>query len=380
MERKIKTGLSFFIFLVLLLPLAQQCAPFFESEMLHGAGAAPDAKFGFSEWMNGSYQRSKENFVNDNNGLRSDLVRMNNEIDFALFRKLHGGVVVLGKEHCLYQYPYIDSYYGIDYVGHDTIVEKCRKLRALQDTLARLGKSLILAHAPCKAYYWPEYFPEDSRRPYRGSANFDVYLHVADSMGINQVDFNTWFVAMKGKSKELMYSKQGIHWSIYGAILAGDSLVRYVEKLRHIRMVHFQLNNVVHTSKARYTDDDIAKILNLAVPVTREVFAYPDVNYIPDPYARKPRMIFIGDSFLWSWMSIGTMENVTSYWEYWNYFSTVFNYEYPASGVSYDIKDWNWRAALDSTDCVVIMYTAQNLKQLGSGFIEQAYDRYYPKK
>ena len=265
-------------------------------------------------------------------------------------------------------------------MGYDTIAEKIRKLKALQDTFAGVGKSLILIHSPDKAYYFPEYIPDDMKSPARGITNFERYVHAADSAGINQIDFNSWFVSMKGRSKDLLYSKQGIHWTMYGSILAGDSIVKYIERLRNIGMPHPLFTHIYYSRHARETDNDIALLLNLVFPVAFEKFTYPEYHYPPDSSKTRPKIIMVGDSFGWSFMSNGMFQNTSNGWEFWYYFRDVFNHNYPEHCSYGSMKDWDWRRSMNDADCIVIMYTAHNLTELGDRFIEQAYDYYYPAK
>jgi hypothetical protein len=44
------------------------------------------------------------------------------------------------------------------------------------------------------------------------------------------------------------------------------------------------------------------------------------------------------------------------------------------------IKEYNWIEAMEKAECVVLAYTLFNFWQLGNGFIELAYDHYYPNR
>jgi hypothetical protein len=249
------------------------------------------------------------------------------------------------------------------------------KLKALQDTLARMGKSLIVVFAPDKAAYYPAHFPAKWENAKKGITNFEAYRHVADSLGINYVDMNTWFLSMKNKTHDSLFAKQGIHWTIYGAMLAGDSLMRYIEKLRNIHLNHPYWTQVVHTTKARDGDDDVAKELNLVFPAATETFSYPVVQYPDNPV--RPGIIYIGDSYGYKMVLFGVVAKMNSLCEYWGYFDEVHGIN--EKKFTY-IKDYDWKAAINKTDCIVLAYTSFNLPQLGNGFIEKAYDYYYPER
>jgi len=378
METKIKKGLFYAFFILLFLPLANQQLHFIKSGSLKGGFKdAGDTTFSIPTWASHSYQEQKEKFINDNIGFRPDMVRLNNQLDYTLFNKCHAGWTIKGKDNYLYQWPYTDAYYGNDFSGYKTIYSRCIKLRAIQDTLARLGKSLILVYAPSKASYYPEYFPKD-RIQEKHVTNYEVYRHVADSLGINQVDMDAWFVSMKGKSKEPLFSKQGIHWSNYGAILGGDSLVRYMEQLRHMHVQHPAWSQMQYTDKLRDGDDDVARELNLIFPIAHETMAYPVIQPLPDSGGKKINAIYIGDSYGHKMVEFGIIDKMNGQCEYWSLFDEVHDIN---NGHKFTMmRDYDWHAAIRKTDCVVLVFTLFNFKDLGNGFIEQAYDYYYPDR
>ncbi len=377
MEPKVKSCLLFSVILILFIPSLQQLLSVVKSgELYNYPPPAKDADFAWKDWMAGTYQVKKGKYLDEGMGFRPDLIRLNNQFEYNLFGVLHTWKAVEGKGHNLYMDSYINSYYGGDYIGYDSVLKKMVMLKAISDTLAGLGKSLILIHAPAKEYMYPEFFPEDMKQPIRTTDNLATYLRTGDSLHINQIDFNGWFCALKKDSKELLYPKQGVHWSVYGSYLAADSLIRYMEQLRGIKMVHPVWKNIVHTTEPRASDDDIARSLNLIYPITTEVFSYPEVTFSTVAGVVKPRVIYVGDSFLPIWINDGIMDNTNTNWQVWQWFSILLSDGSRAG--DHAVLESDWIGAIDNTDCVVIMYTAINLSVLGNGFIEAAYRHYYP--
>ena len=118
-----KKWLLSFAFVVLVLPFVQQCFPFITSGELSGDFTnAPDVEFSWAKWIDGSYQKGKADFCNDHLGFRPDLLRLNNQIDFSLFGECHAVWTLLGTHQCLFQAPYIEAYYGRDFVGYKSIL------------------------------------------------------------------------------------------------------------------------------------------------------------------------------------------------------------------------------------------------------------------
>ncbi len=381
MDNKIKKGLLAFLLIVFLLPFIQYNLPFITSGALKGFNDyAPDIDFSLEKWFNGSYQSAKSKYYNDHIGFRADMVRINNQIRFSLFRKITGKFI-LGRENCMFVDSYINEYTGADFAGEKAIRERMLKLKVVSDTLLRSGKSLILVYAPNKAYYYPEYIPAMYIHQRKGKTNLQVFKQTGDSLGINQIDFNEWFLTLKNTSKELLFSKSGIHWTSYAAFLAGDSLLRCIENLRNIRMPHPVLNSIIHTTQPRNADVDIGDMQNLVFPATTETFSYPDYTYVAYPTTSKPRIVFIGDSFVFNLMENNILQNTTTGWQFWFYFAYLFNAKNSVYNADNTLKDHcDWKKEISKSDCIVLLYTSINLTHLGDGFIEQAYDYYFPEK
>ena len=360
--------------------MLQNAFPFIKSAPLNGGYQnSPDIEFTFKTWFEGTYWDGESKYVNDNLGFRPDLVRMNNQLDYSLFRKIRVGWKLLGDDSCLFQDTYIYSYLGRDFDGYSNILEKVRKLKAIQDTLAKTGKSFIFAYAPSKAYYYPEHFPKELKDTVRCTTNYETYKRIGDSLGLNQLDFNMWLVSMKNKSKELLYPRQGFHWSSYAALLAADTLANYMERLQNIHMIHPVWDYIVHTGKARDKDDDIGKSMNLIFPFTKEIFCYPEVKFVGDNSAVKPKVIYVGDSFLFQWIYQWVMENTDSDWQIWYYYRELINSKFTDEACE-PLNDNYCFEQLDKTDCIVVMYSSPNLSNMGNGFVEKTYNHFYPKK
>ena len=380
MAQKARIWIFAFIALVLFLPLTQKAFQYINSAPLNGEyKVAPDLDFSWQQWFDGSYWAGKDKYINDNMGLRPDLIRLNNQVDFSLFGKIHSEWRLVGNNSCIFQDVYIRSYLGEDFSGYPYIVEKVRKMKAIQDTLQKLGKSLIFVQSPCKAFFYPEYFPAEFKDSVKGISNFEAYKRVADSIGVNQVDLNTWFVSMKKSSTELLYPKQGFHWSEYGAYLGADSVIKYIEHLRGIHMLHPVCTGIEHTTKARFKDDDITKTMNLIYPFVRETFSYPQLKYEGDNTIIKPNLIYVGDSFLFQWLDNGIMDNTDSHWQIWYYNETLINKDIREED-KHLLGNYDEIGEIGKADCIIIMFTSRNLDNLGRNFIENTYNHYYPAR
>ena len=369
--------------LIIAFPLLQHGLSFYESGKLHGAvSGIPDPPFNWKTWWAGDFQAQKSAYLNDSTGCRPDLVRLNNQLDFWMFRKLHAHSVVAGKNDCLFEQEYVDEYYGRDCTGADSMRKAVVQLRKVQDTLERLGKTLVFLYAPSKAYYFADQLPPRSRGAKTGATtNYAIFKRLADEAHIHQIDYNAWFLSMKDTSRELLFSRLGIHWTMYGSLLAADSFIRYIDRQRNIRLPSLQWQKVEHTDEPRRTDDDLAAGLNLIYPMKPEHFTYPEYSYNHDGKRDMPRILYIGDSFLWVWLYDDLMQNISNDFEIWYYFveswnqNTIKGTEPPGR-----VEKLDWQARLMLSDCVAILYVPSSFYSFPGkeSSIGRLYHYFYP--
>jgi len=119
--------------------------------------------------------------------------------------------------------------------------------------------------------------------------------------------------------------------------------------------------------------------MNLIWPFTTETFTYADGVCDTGATFAKPAAIYIGDSFIWTLLDNNLFNCINRKWEFWFYMKELYT-EVRMPRQPRPMEQYDWLKALDETDYIVLLYTASNLKDLGSGFIESAYDHYFPAK
>ena len=367
---------------VLLLPFLQQCLHFVESGPLLGAFTrSPDVAFSYKGWLAGSYQKQKTLFLNDGVGFRPDLVRVNDQINCSVFRKLAGGDAQLGVDNYLFSMAYIDEYEGRMYcLSERQARDEIRKLKQIQDTLDRMGKTFVFTYAPSKPYIFPEKIPRILRsRGVQKPNSYGAFKRLSDSFGVRQLDFNALFMAMKDTAPDI-FTKQGCHWSLRGSLLAADTLIKFIERERKIEMPEIVITKMAYSDVPRSPDNDLLNSINLIWPVAQERFCYPEYHYSPGDKKTKPKTVFIGDSFVWQWIDQGVMENATSDWEFWYYFGQVNDQKTRGGAAATALDNYDWPKVMLDADCVVVVFTPMNFFRFADStmFIEKMYDYFYP--
>lgn len=381
-----RKGLFLFLFLVLFVPFLQHCLVFVDTSKLKGAIIyAPDVTFSYAKWWDGSYQTEKANFLNERMGFRRELVQLNNQIDFDLFENLHLNTVIYGKDGYLLSDAYIYEYNGLYREPDSNIRKELVKLKYIQDTLERLGKTVLFVEAASKCDYYPEKFPNVKLYTHHfGVSNYTRHVQTEDSLKIHHIDMNAWFKSMKGNNSQCpVFSKHGIHWTMYGSLLVADTLIKYIDRVRNIQLPSLQIKQMKYSDTPRYSDGDIAVSTNLIFPLKSEKLCYPEYTFVNDGTRSMPKMIFIGDSFLWSLLYNNFYSAVSKDWEFWYYFNEVWNGRtaYGLEGAKH-IKDYNWQKSLSEADCIILLYAPVNLGgfRFGDSPIEMMYNYYYPAK
>jgi hypothetical protein len=374
MKMKIKFDIrSIMFFGLLLLPamaFLQSKLHFFKRMELKGdVTIASGIPFSLPAWFSGDYQTAMERHLNDTYGFRNLSVRLNNQLEYSLFKKINAEDVILGKDNFLFVYNYIRAYYGTDFIGEDKIRERAQRIKFIQDTLARLNKTLIIIFAPGKASFYPEYIPDSCKRQ-RGKTNNEYYVKEANSLNINYIDFNRYFIENKYKSKYPLYPQYGIHWSYYGTCLAADSLIKYIENKRHILMPNIYWDQIDIKNKPAFSDYDIGDGMNLLFKFKCRDMAYPRVQYQSAIGKTKPSVLTVGDSHYFGMISLG-ISNAFSNSSFWYYNHEVHNDTVHGTE---SVADLNLKNEIADHDVFIIMATESTISDLGWGFIENVYN------
>ncbi|MGP8214141.1 MAG: alginate O-acetyltransferase AlgX-related protein [Bacteroidia bacterium] len=369
------TGKTYPVILLLIflgifcLPKIQENFRIVDVNPLLGAYDEPpsDIQYNFNNWLKGNFQEQKEKFINNSFGLRNIFIRIHNQFEYSLFNKANAKDVIVGKDNYLFDDRYIFGYYGTDYIGIDTIRAMMNRLEFINDTLKKLNKTLILIFAPNKADFYSEYIPDRYKVPIQNT-NYGSYLKLIKESGIDYIDFNSYFISQKQKSKYPLIPKNGTHWSMYGAALAGDSLVKYIEKTRHIIMPSLIWKSIKVRTDTLF-DIDIENSMNLLFNLQSPLMAYPELKFGNDSAKTKPNVLVEGDSYYWGWQNecFNIRDGLSASSDFWYYFKKLEHKEVSQS----ELRD-----AIAGKDVIIILSTTHNWSGIGSGFIESMYNMF----
>lgn len=379
MENKttlLKKALLALILLVLLLPLAQQHLKFYDSEKLHGAYVPKEqAWFSMAGWWSGDYQLRYEEWYNENFGFRNDLVRVHNQIAYSWYGRAKANGVVIGKENYLYELNYIRAYTGQDFIGMPQVNGVVTRIKGLQDSLAAKGKTLIICFAPGKASFFPEYIP-DGYGPASDSSNYKIISKLLVENNVNVVDFNKWFMEMKGKTEYPLYPRTGIHWSRYGSTLALDSLISYIEHKRNVDLPDMIVDGTEWSDSLISPDQDIGLGMNLMWPIRGYKMGYPRVHFEDTVGKARVNLMTISDSYFWQMYELGLMPAPFAREKFYYYYKEVNEPGMATQPANFELA----MSDVENSDVVLLIATEATVWGVGWGFIEDAFDHYVVHK
>lgn len=338
-----------------------------EKELKGAIVKAENPSFSVKNWMNETYQQDFEAYSNQHFGFRNSLVRLHNQISFSLFRKTNARDVIIGKEDFLYERNYIRTFYGEDFKGDSIISERIARLKILNDSLLSHGKLLMVVFAPGKGQFYPDYIP-DYLKSNPGRTNYQAWIEIAAAKGLKIIDFNDWFLRMKGKSEFPLYPKTGIHWSQYGVDLVIDSLINYIEVSQRVDLPEYIITERFLSTDYEHPDTDLEDGMNLMFPIPNEPLAYSRFTFNKEGKTR-PKIMVISDSFFWPIFSKGINEMVFDNGEFWYYNHEIYT---PDREGGRPVASADLSQTLNQVNVVILMVTDANLPGFPWDFDQQA--------
>lgn len=376
----IKRSLFGAILALLLMPLLQKHIRMFSEKPLFGAFKQESAvsldSLSWKKWLDGSFQSAVNRQTEQIIGFRPGLVRLYNQLHFSLFKKANAEGVIIGRDGECYEEDYLRAATGAFFIGEEAWKQKAVQMKALSDTLQKLGKHLLVVIEPGKGTVYPENFPSKYISAGFGRGNYQAMLDQFNATGVPVLDLNSAFLRWKDTVAYRLFPKTGTHWSYYGAALAADSLFRRVETLFPGRIAPFKTKALQPAITLRHPDDDIWLTMNLLQKAPVKQIAYPDIVF-----GQKPEhalcLLTIGDSFYFNWQNEKLILNAFSDSQFWYYNKLIYNH---VGGEIGQVKDIDFAKEVLKFDLVLIMITERFHQNFAWGFDTQLYEHFFPGK
>jgi hypothetical protein len=380
MRRKATYDVILFIILMILLfiPLLQGRFQLIPLKPLYGVTIETEKPdFNLEAYRSGDYAKQEEAYLGEHFGFREPVIRLYNQYLWSCYKKTYAHDVMAGKQGWLYTPESVSDYYGTELLNWQPSVEEAKStferevkyMCRARDILKENDVELLAFIAPEKSFVYPEYLPEGRHDPTTFNA-YATFLHRFQENGFPCIDMTSWFALMKDTVPYPLIPQTGAHW-VFPAVYAADSLFRFMGDLKGVELSKLHIGTL-HESDNHGADNDLEKLLNLSLPIRKRYGYSPtaEVTVTSGPTNIKPKVLFIGNSFMWGIANQVPMREVFGDVEFWYYFSTAYtgNPLEPTGAVI----DYNLLEKLLDFDYIVWFTTGNQLNKGTNGFANTA--------
>ena len=365
----------FTILMVLLfLPMLQAHVLLIPLKPLNGVTIETEKpEFELESYRSGAYAKQEEAYVGEHFGFREPIIRLYNQYLWSCYKKTYAHDVMAGKQGWLYTPESVSDYYGTELLNWQPSVEEARRnferevkyLCHARDILKENDVELLAFIAPEKSFVYPEYLPDGKHDTTTINA-CATFLHRFAENGFPCIDMTSWFKQMKDTVDYPVIPQTGAHW-VFPAVYAADSLFRFMGELKGIELPKLKYG-ALHESDNHGTDNDLERLLNLSLPIRKRQGYSPTAEVTVEHRTNsvKPRVLFIGNSFMWGFATRLPMKEVFDEVEFWYYFSTAYTGD-PLTP-SGNVVDLNLLEKLLDFDYIVWFTTGNQLNKGTNGF------------
>ena len=365
------------LFLMMILPAIQQKLLLIDEKPLQGAfdqTAAPNLdSLSWENWKDGRFQQEFSDNLEAHIGFHNSLLRLYHQLTYSLFREANAEGVIAGKNGELFEEDYIKAWMGEYYIGESVWQNKAEKLKAIQDTLSKLGKSFFIILEPGKGSLYPQRFPGKYDPDAKNVSNYDVLIKYLNHFEVNTLDLNACFIDWADTSTYRLFPRGGTHWSYYGAALAADTMIDYLQKLHGNGIPEMKIKQLEKREKIRHPDDDIWLAMNVIAQAPEDDLIYPKIGFDENTKASQ-KALFVGDSFYFNWQSDGIMHDAFADCNFWYYNKQVWNRAGVEAGT---VDELNFGEEIAKTNIIAIMITERFHQNFAWNFDEQLFDYFY---
>ena len=330
---KITYDLVLFVLLMafLFVPSLQEWTGLFPVKPLKGVfEPTPKPKLTFDGYCSNTFQTQSEKYVSENFGMREPVIRLYNQYVWSAYNKTYCTFIVPGKQGYLYYALAVNEHYGTELPKHYKTNEEAmkdadielRQMNKLRHVLKDYGIEFLAFMAPDKTEIYPEYLPR--RDADTTSIHLtDYFSRRMDEIGFPYINMTDWFVEMRDTASFPLFPKTDSHWR-YSAIYGFDSLFRYINTLDgEAKFPNIHIGSPIAYESDKLEGDE--ETLNLLFRISGDKTKYKsEITVEADTTLRKPKVLFVGDSFIWSMAEFMPAHEIMADREVWFYNNTAF--------------------------------------------------------
>ena len=326
-----------------------------------------------ASYRSGTFAKAEEAYLAQHFGFREPVIRLYNQYLWSCYKKTYAHDVTAGKKGWIYNPESVSDYYGHELLRWQPTVEEAQNnfdreikyMNRIRSILKDNGVELLAFIAPDKGALYPEYLPDGQRDTTTFNAR-DYFEQRFEATGFPCIDMTRWFGQMKDTVSYPLIPQTGAHW-VFPAVYAADSLFRYMGDLKGIELPKLKIG-ALHESDNHGADNDLEQLLNLSLPIRKRHGYSPtaEVTAESGPNSIKPKVLFVGNSFMWGITNQVPMREVFSDVEFWYYFSTAYSGKDLSE--TQPVVDLNLLEKLLDFDYIVWFTTGNQLNKGTNGF------------
>ena len=333
----------------------------------------PMPELTFDAYKSTAFQSQLEQYSGEYFGFREPVIRIYNQYLWSVFHKTYCSYLVPGKKGWLYYKVAVDDYYGTELLSHFKSNEEAIQsanaelwqMYLLDKELKSHGITFIAFLAPDKPRVYPEYLPRQEADTTTVDLS-DYYDRCMTKMGIPHINMTSWFVAMRDTVPFPLFPKAESHW-FYSAVYGYDSLFRYMNTLGEPDFPKMHIGPPEAYVSDEVVDDE--SVLNLLFRVRGSKWRYRSEITVEPTTERKPRVLFVGDSFIWSLERMLPYKELMDDKEIWFYNNTAF---VGMENEKWNVKEINRLRHILKADYVVCYAAGHQWWQGTFGFVGDA--------
>ena len=315
----------------LFVPIIQEWTDFIPVRPLKGViMETPKPELTFDNYKSNIYQTQIEKYASEHFGLREPVIRIYNQYVWSAYNKTYCHFIVPGKQGYLYYALAVKEHFGTELLHHyksneaamKDVDTELRMMNKVRHVLKDYGIEFLAFIAPDKPEVYPEYLPR--RDADTTTVHIDEYFsHRMTETGFPFINMTDWFVQMRDTASFPLFPRTDSHWR-YASIYGFDSLFRFINTLdgeAKFPTLHIGPPIVYESDKLEGDEET----LNLIFRIHDDKTQYKsNITVEPDSTHRKPKVLFVGDSFIYSMNDFMPISKIMEDREIWFYNNTAY--------------------------------------------------------
>ena len=205
-----------------------------------------------------------EDYYNDRLPFRNQLIRLNNTLQYALFRQQDINGVAIGQDGWLFYCSEeagnpVNQSLGCWHFTDDQLAEIAESMQRTKDALEKQGKEFVLFIPPNKETVYMEKLPAYYEQENEYTSSDQLVDYLAEHTDVTVVYPKAELLAFKEANPDIqLYRKLDSHWNNAGAYLGARALCRALN-------IELPELTALTLERIQLTSGDLAVVMNAAV-------------------------------------------------------------------------------------------------------------------